>query len=166
MISDISTPKKDTTTDDDGPVGIPVNGLEQTLKVEISAGDQKKILDLRPVWGSPGSYSAVFYPTMQTTYTYRLFGTINAVDVDLSFVCNPASTEAAPTDTTAKKMSDTVTQLTKGGAFSCPEAREDIEFPSRTNGKSVQHSGPSSTVAIALAAVAIAMSSIALRRKG
>ncbi len=65
-----------------------VTGLDQTVQVELQAGDQKKVLALRPKYGAPGTYTAKFYPTVQTTYTYRFFGTVNNVPIDLSFSCN------------------------------------------------------------------------------
>src|SRR4051812_31820585 len=49
--------------DMDGPAvaATPVTGLETTLKVEISAGSQKRTFDLSPQYGKPGAYSAPFY---------------------------------------------------------------------------------------------------------
>lgn len=54
-----------------------IEGLEKTLKVEVTAGDKKKVFNLAPAIKDPGHYNALFYPTIQTTYQYRLFGTIN-----------------------------------------------------------------------------------------
>src|SRR5581483_2268971 len=68
--------------------GTPVMGLEKTLKVEISAGDKKKVMPLEPSYETPGSYQAVFYPTIATTYTFRLFGTVNGKNIDTSFDCS------------------------------------------------------------------------------
>ncbi len=112
--------------------GTPVTGLESTLKVEVSAGKQKKTFDLRPLWGEAGSYNAVFYPTVQTSYTYRVFGTINGVAFDVPFTCKPAETETAPEDTAAQQISNGVTQTQKSGAFGCPGSRSDVSFPSET----------------------------------
>jgi hypothetical protein len=106
-----------------------VTGLEKTLKVEVIAGDKKKTFDLRAVYGEPGSYSATFIPTVQTTYTYRFFGTINEVPVDLSFTCNPAGHPATPEDTTKTEMGPKVSRTLKKGAFGCPMAKADVGFP-------------------------------------
>ncbi|NOS68175.1 MAG: hypothetical protein HOO67_07520 [Candidatus Peribacteraceae bacterium] len=136
-VSELSTEAHETTAHVDGdehPAETPVTGLEETLKVEVSAGDQKMMFDLRAQYGKPGSYSAVFYPTMQTTYTYKVTGTINGVAVDIPFVCNPAGHPATPEDVTPVKITDAVTQTLKSGAFGCPQSRTDVEFPTVTSG--------------------------------
>lgn len=106
-----------------------VTGLESTLKVELIAGDAKRTLNFSPIFGEAGAYKAVFIPTVQTTLTYRVFGTINNIPVDLSFTCNPAGHPRAPEDTTETPMGANVTRLSKTGAFGCPEAKEDMGFP-------------------------------------
>src|SRR5688500_8317951 len=63
----------------------PVEGLEETLQVELGAGNVTRVLQLEPAFGEPGAYEAPFYPTVATTITYRLFGTINNTPVDLTF---------------------------------------------------------------------------------
>src|SRR4051794_20943657 len=40
---------------------VPVAGLDQTLKVEIGAGGKKKVFDIQPAFGTPGSYKTTFY---------------------------------------------------------------------------------------------------------
>ncbi len=129
IVSNLSSDKKNVTTSDDGPTGTPVEGLEKDLKVELSAGDQKKVLGLSPEEGAPGSYEAVFYPTVQTTYSYRVFGTLNKELIDITYTCSPAATADVPEDTTSVKLSDHVTQTLKGGAFECPETKADVQFP-------------------------------------
>lgn len=107
----------------------PVTELEQTLKVELIAGDKKKTFNLAATYGTPGSYRAVFIPTVQTTYTYRIVGTINGVPVDLSFTCNPAGHLASPEDLTPVEMGTDVVRLRKSGAYGCPVGRADLGFP-------------------------------------
>lgn len=142
--------------------GTPVTGLETTLKVEVAAGDQTKVFDLRPTWGTPGGYNAVFYPTMETTYTYRLMGTINGIDVDLSFPCNPTGGEAAADDMSEKQISEGVTQLTHEGGFGCPAARADVEFPATTQ---FHETSPLVMVSLALGALGTAFGLAAMRKK-
>lgn len=146
-----------------------ITGLEQTLKVEVSAGDKKKTFDLTPAWGEAGSYYAAFYPTVQTTFTYRLIGEINDVPVDLSFTCNPAGHPATAEDTSEVNMGENVTRILKRGAFGCPKAKTDLGFPEpaptlyelqRSNG-GIDHG----TVGMALGAAALALSVLALRKK-
>ena len=38
-----------------------VEGLEQTIKFEISAGDKKKELQVESAWQDPGHYEATFF---------------------------------------------------------------------------------------------------------
>jgi len=49
----------------------PVEGL--TLKADVSAGGKNMTLDLEPTFGEEGSYEAVFYPTIATTYNYTIW---------------------------------------------------------------------------------------------
>lgn len=111
------------------PKGSPVSRLEQTLKVELSAGDKKETLALEPADGAPGSYSAKFIPTVQTTYSYRLFGTIANNPVDLTFSCEPGEVSEDAQDNSTVKVSETVARITKTGGFGCPEARGPTGFP-------------------------------------
>ncbi|MGH9982680.1 MAG: hypothetical protein ACRD8W_01840, partial [Nitrososphaeraceae archaeon] len=66
----------------------PVEGL--TLKVDVSAGAKNMTLDLEPAFGEPGSYEAVFYPTVATTYSYTIYGDINGTMFKDTFNCRPA----------------------------------------------------------------------------
>src|SRR6476620_7945932 len=50
----------------------PVEGLENTLKVIVSAGNKNQTFALEPAFRDPGHYNAPFYPTVQTTYSYTL----------------------------------------------------------------------------------------------
>ena len=160
--------------------GTPVTGLETTLKVEISAGDKKKVLDIKPTWGEAGSYYAPFYPTVATTYTYRVFGTINNVPVDLSFGCNPAGHPQTTPDSNELKISDQVTRISKQGAFGCPQPRDAVSFPEPVQAgnelttkvaalEQAQSSPKSSSnsmtwIALVLGAVGTAMGIIAFQR--
>lgn len=109
--------------------GTPISKLEQTLKVELSAGDKKETLALEPSYGVPGSYSAKFIPTVQTTYSYRVFGTIGANAVDLTFACAPGEVSEDAQDNSSVRVSDTVTRIAKTGSFECPAARGPAGFP-------------------------------------
>jgi hypothetical protein len=109
--------------------GSPVTGLEQTLKAELAAGDKKETLSLDPSDSAPGSYTAIFIPTVQTTYSYRIFGTINGSPVDLTFACVPGEVSETAEDKSQVKVSETVTRVDKVGAFGCPAARNSAGFP-------------------------------------
>jgi len=109
--------------------GMPVTGLEKSLKVELAAGDKKRVQDLSPAYGDPGAYRSTYYPTVATTLTYRVFGDLEGNTVDLMFTCNPAGHAQSPEDTTETKLSETVTRIKKTGAFGCPKDKADTGFP-------------------------------------
>ena len=110
-------------------IGTPVTGLEQTLKVELAAGDRKETLSLDPSDDAPGSYTASFIPTVQTTYSYRIFGNLNRNPVDLTFACIPGEVSETAEDNSQLKVTEAITRLDKIGAFGCPAARSAAGFP-------------------------------------
>ena len=156
--------------------GTPVAGLEKTLKVEISAADKNKVMDLSPAFGNPGAYLAPFYPTVATSYSYRFFGTINGVEVNLGFTCNPAGHPVTPEDMSEIILSDNVIRVMKSGAFGCPRPRSDASFPevvasgvelsSKTDsaGNKANLSTMMGIAGIVLGAVGIILGTIALRK--
>ncbi len=109
--------------------GTPVTGLEQTLKVELAAGDKKETLSFDPSDEAPGAYAANFIPTVQTTYSYRIFGTINSSPVDLTFTCVNGEVSETAEDNSQVKVSETITRVNKIGAFACPAPRKAMGFP-------------------------------------
>ena len=106
----------------------PVDNLDKTLKVEVKAGPHARVFDLKPTYGAPGRYEAVFYPTVPTTYSFRLFGTVEHVPVDLSFACNPLG-HVSVEDHSSVPLSEQVTRTAISGSFGCPGMRTDVEFP-------------------------------------
>jgi hypothetical protein len=64
-----------------------VDGLDATLKVEVThlASDISTIMDLEPVAGEPGHYTANFIPTVPGEYRMRFFGTLGDMAVDENF---------------------------------------------------------------------------------
>lgn len=81
-----------------------VTNLEDTLQIEVSFGPASKFLKLQPVSGEPGHYTADLIPMRPGDYTFRVFGTIEGVEIDESF-------SAAD------------------GQFSTVEPIEDLQFP-------------------------------------
>ena len=94
-----------------------------------AAGGKKKTYNLQASFGTPGTYKTSFYPTVQTTLSYRIFGTVEDVPVDLTFTCHPAGHARVPEDKAETKISDNVTRLSKRGSFGCPEAKAEVGFP-------------------------------------
>lgn len=111
----------------------PIQGLDQLLKVEVSAGGKKKVLDFDPQEGDPGHYVATFFPTVQTTYTYRVFGNItDNTPMSLTWSCSPGSvSEDTVVSNTTQKLSNGVILKSVVGGFSCPEPRADKSFPEK-----------------------------------
>lgn len=81
-----------------------VEGLEETLQIEVIFGPSSRTLNLRPVFDEPGHYTADLIPMRPGDYTFRVFGTIEGFEVDETF-----------------SASD--------GQFSSVEPIEDIQFP-------------------------------------
>jgi hypothetical protein len=71
------------------PVGAPVEGLEETLQVEIIYGDQKMALPLEPRWRTPGAYDAWVVPTAAGDYSFHIWGTIGETAIDETFTPGP-----------------------------------------------------------------------------
>jgi hypothetical protein len=140
-----------------------VEGLEKTLKVEMIAGTAKKTFDLKPTWGAPGAYDTVFYPTAAGEFSYRVFGTIDEIPVDLFFTCRPShDMEGAETDTSRVEISPGVVRVEKRGAFGCPLDKSAVGFPGTPAGT---ESGLPLAVAVGSGAIALAALAIAVRRR-
>jgi hypothetical protein len=105
-----------------------IEGLERDLKFEVSAGDKKKVFEIEPAFDDPGHYEAFFYPTIETTYNYRLFGTINNVTVNFDFQCQTTEGEGNQ-DNSTKQISEGVVQKAQRGGFGCITSRTDVSFP-------------------------------------
>ena len=101
----------------------PVEGLEKTLKVEVKAGPHARMFELEPRFRAPGRYDAVFYPTVATTYTYRVFGSIGGAPFDVTFTCNPAGHAPAAEDRSVVKSRRTSRARALPGASDAPRAK-------------------------------------------
>ena len=69
-------------------VAVPVEGLEGSLQVEVIhvASEVSRIFDMKAAWGDPGHYVASVIPTASGVYEFRIFGSIEGMDVDETFV--------------------------------------------------------------------------------
>lgn len=139
-----------------------VTGLEESLKVELIAGNEKKVLSLTPVFNTPGSYKAPFYPTVATTLTYRVFGELKGTPVDFTFTCNPAGHPVAPEDKTRVLVSDGVVRIYKSGAFGCPAEKASMGFPEQSASVAALQNETETSTAISYGAGAIALLALAL----
>lgn len=69
--------------------GEKVNGLADTLKVEIIFGSSKRELEIRPQFGEDGAYTADVLPTVAGDYTWHIWGDIQGTPVDVSMTSGP-----------------------------------------------------------------------------
>lgn len=108
----------------------PITGLENMLKVEILAGDKNRTPNLDPAFGEVGKYeSETFYPTVATTFDYRIYGNINGTNFDVIFSCQPSGGESAPSDNFTVDISENVVRKALQGGFGCPEDRTGFPEP-------------------------------------
>lgn len=69
--------------------GQPVEGLEKTLKVEVTTGGENRIFELKRVFNRPGAYVAEFIPTKTGSFAFRFFGKIEDLDINERFESGP-----------------------------------------------------------------------------
>lgn len=69
--------------------GAPVEGLADGLSATVTFGLQSRDLEISAVFGEPGAYRSVFFPTAAGPYTFRITGTIEGTAVDESFTSGP-----------------------------------------------------------------------------
>lgn len=69
----------------------PVEGLQETLDVEVTHGGLSRslALEFETVFGQPGAYAAHFVPTAPGAYIFRIHGTIGDLAVDERFESGP-----------------------------------------------------------------------------
>lgn len=153
--------------EDEHGAGTPVAGLEETLKVELIAGDKKKTLELSPVYNTPGAYKAPFYPTIATTLSYRVFGTIEGTPFDYTFTCNPAGHGEVADDTSRVQVSDKVVRTLKTGTFGCPVEKAEMGFPEMSASvvELQKQSGNSGMIGWGSAAIALVALAVAFLRR-
>jgi hypothetical protein len=67
----------------------PVTGLDQTVKVEMTQGDKKAEVALRPRFNVPGAYDGRTVPTAVGVYSFRFTGTIEGAQINETFTSGP-----------------------------------------------------------------------------
>ncbi|HET8794013.1 MAG TPA: hypothetical protein VFM31_09480 [Nitrososphaeraceae archaeon] len=129
------TPDPKDPLSEDSNSSKPITGLEKTLKVEVSAGPVNKTLDFEPDEENPAHYTATFFPSAETTYTYTLTGTVDNTPVHISYSCIPGGgeedddDESAGGDNTKTELSQGVIREQMAGGFSCPIPRDEVTIP-------------------------------------
>ena len=67
----------------------PIEGLEKTVKVEVTKGGVTKTYDLKTRFGMKGAYTADIVPTATGDYTFRFTGEIEGAKIDEKFESGP-----------------------------------------------------------------------------
>jgi hypothetical protein len=67
----------------------PVEGLEERLQAEVTFSGQSRDLEISPVFGQPGAYRSVFFPTAAGPYSFHITGEIEGTAVDETFSSGP-----------------------------------------------------------------------------
>ena len=67
----------------------PVEGLDESLEATVTFGDATRDLAIEPVFGQPGAYRSVFFPTAAGPYTFRIVGEVDGQAIDESFTSGP-----------------------------------------------------------------------------
>ena len=67
----------------------PVEGLEQSVKVDITSGASSMPLVLTARFGQPGAYNGTFIPTRAGSYIFHFTGQIEGTTIDEKFESGP-----------------------------------------------------------------------------
>lgn len=84
----------------------PVEGVEKTLKADMTAGGQTKTVDLKTRFGQKGAYTADVIPTKGGQWIFRFYGTIEGTQIEEKFESGP-------------------------GRFNEPQSKAEIQFPAK-----------------------------------
>lgn len=106
-------------------------GLEKTLKVEVSAEPKNKTLDFEPDEDNPSYYTATFFPSAETIYTYTLTGTVDNTSIQVSYSSLPGAgdDDSEVGNNTKTVLSQDVVREQVAGGFSCPMPRDEVTIP-------------------------------------
>jgi hypothetical protein len=88
----------------------PVPGLAGTLKADVKFGGQTRTVALEESDDNPGEYTGSFIPTAEGPYTFRVYGTINGMNLDQSFTSGP-ETFSDVQSSTSLQFPNTVPQV-------------------------------------------------------
>jgi hypothetical protein len=149
----------------------PVEGVEKTLKADVSVGQDMKTYDLRARFGQRGAYTATLIPTKPGVWTFRFYGEINGTRIDERFESGPGrfnDVEAvAAYEFPAQAREDALASI--NGTEAAAEAQRALEAAqdARRTGIAVGAAGLVAGLAgIGLAAVALSRRPRAARPTG
>jgi hypothetical protein len=67
----------------------PVENAHETLRAAVIFGGETMEVDLRPVWGNPGAYTADVIPTRTGAYSFQFIGEIEGQEINETFRAGP-----------------------------------------------------------------------------
>jgi hypothetical protein len=82
----------------------PVEGVDKTLKADVTAGGETKTVALRARFNMPGAYTADVIPTKGGQWVFRFYGDIQGTPIDERFESGP-------------------------GRFNEPQSTAELQFP-------------------------------------
>lgn len=146
--------------------GEPVEGLDETLKVEIivGGGAETKELAFEAIEGEPGSYVARFLPTLAGDYTFRIFGNIEELQVDESFESGPGRFDSV------ESLDEIAFPEAPGDNASLGQTVEELQ--TRVDGLEGSDSSDSTARTLGIAGLVVGLAGLgaggfaAMRRKG
>lgn len=139
----------------------PVLGLEKTLKIQnIAINGATKDFDLATAWGKPGNYQTLFYPTNIEKFSYRIYGSIEGHDIDVTFTCNPEGHSMAKMNMDdmangGMKNGNATMKAMKGG-FGCFQNKDALLFPGGNSWKDTINNNLFGIISLSLLLVYIA----------
>lgn len=118
--------------------GQPVEDLAATLQGEVVFGEERRPLEISPVFNEPGAYEAAFIPSQPGDYIFRITGDLAGTPIDEEFIPGPET-------------------------FSPVNARADYEFPVTGNG--AVDNAVAIPALVGGAVLALGFAGLALRRR-
>jgi hypothetical protein len=67
----------------------PVEGLEESLQATVTAAGETREIEISPVFGEPGAYRSVFFPTAAGPYSFHITGEVDGTAIDETFTAGP-----------------------------------------------------------------------------
>jgi len=152
--------------------GQPVTDLGDTLKVEVSFGDQTHEFPIEPFFepgefGTPGDYRAFLIPTRAGTYSFHLSGTIEGHRIDETFTSGPKTFDdvSDPQSVQFPVQDPSTGELAARIEREVPRINDQIDA-ANTSAQSASDDASSATtfaiVGIAVGAVGLAVAIVAL----
>lgn len=152
--------------------GRPVTDLGDTLKVEVSFGDQTQEFPIEPFFepgefGTPGDYRAFLIPTRAGTFSFHFSGTIEGHRIDETFTSGPKTFDDVddPQSVQFPVQDPSTGELAARIAREVPRINDQIDA-ANTNAQSASDDASSATtfaiVGIAVGVIGLAVAIVAL----